>query len=1024
MSAGTLARLAYFTTAQTSMKKLFLAFALLTCFAMSALGQSSPPLRVKEADGSPNVSGVTTIVVSNGSITSVQGKTIYLTTGGGGGGGSPGGSSTQVQYNAAGSFGGISGFTSDGTNVTAGSGNLRATRPRFITSIDDTNGNEVFVITATGSAVNEVTIANAATGNNPTFTASGSDANVGINFVPKGSGTIQVSGAAIVTVSATQTLTNKTLTTPVIAQISNTGTLTLPTSTDTLVGRATTDTLTNKTLSTSNTVSASLTWTAGVKQTFAPNATTAGLNVGSVAGDPSTPSNGDLWYDSTANELTARINGANVALGSGGGSGANPTASVGLTAVNGVATTFMRSDAAPALNQAITPTWTGAHAFSNTITQTSNSATAFQSGPNGGTNPVFRLVNSTASQATGVSITGNAAGSGALISTLSSNATENLTIQAKGSGAAVILGTTTAGAQVVHFGSTAGSSIYSTTASGGDINFRSANSTFTFQGASGSTFPLSSGWIELSGAARLFGPSAGVLRLGANGSTTAAGNLIIGTSSGAIGTSGAGVLAFTLSTEPSTGPTDTTQLYYKDFAAGDGRLYLRNEASAAGSPVANLGDAQTFTGRITFSPGGTIAGINVGSLAGDPSTPSNGDLWYDSSSNELTARINGANVALGSGGGSGITVGTTTITSGTNTRVLYNNSGVVGEYTITGTGNVVMSAAPTLTGRVSAADGLFATTVTTGTGATAGLQVTANSLTTGNGAEISSSSVSSGNVVSIAATGTAAASNSKHALLVATSGANATSTQTTYGAEITNTSTGTSSTNIALSLSASGGTNNVALSVGSGQVLLPTGSRTAPAISNTGNTNTGYYFLAGAPTISQSAIDSIYFGGNDIRVNGQATLGWGNGTGSSMQGATDLLLRRNAAANLAFGAADAASPVAQTLSVQNVVGGTSNTAGVNWTFAASRGTGTGAGGDIIFQTAPAGGSGTTQNTLATAFTIQDNGAVQLKSVTFANLPTVANGYLIYCSDCTIASPCASGGSGALAKGINSAWVCN
>ena len=48
--------------------------------------------------------------------------------------------------------------------------------------------------------------------------------------------------------SLTQTLTNKTLTAPVISTISNTGTLTLPTSTDTLVGRATTDTLTNKTL--------------------------------------------------------------------------------------------------------------------------------------------------------------------------------------------------------------------------------------------------------------------------------------------------------------------------------------------------------------------------------------------------------------------------------------------------------------------------------------------------------------------------------------------------------------------------------------------------------------------------------------------------------------------------------------------------------------------------------------------------------------------------------------------------------
>jgi hypothetical protein len=58
--------------------------------------------------------------------------------------------------------------------------------PKVITSILDTNDNELFLITATGSAVNELTYANAATGNPPTFTASGGDTNIGIDFVPKG----------------------------------------------------------------------------------------------------------------------------------------------------------------------------------------------------------------------------------------------------------------------------------------------------------------------------------------------------------------------------------------------------------------------------------------------------------------------------------------------------------------------------------------------------------------------------------------------------------------------------------------------------------------------------------------------------------------------------------------------------------------------------------------------------------------------------------------------------------------------
>lgn len=52
-------------------------------------------------------------------------------------------------------------------------------------------------------------------------------------------------------------------------------------------------------------------------------------------------------------------------LGGGSTSFADPTASVGLTAVNGSASTAMRSDAAPALDVTISPTWSGNHTFDN-----------------------------------------------------------------------------------------------------------------------------------------------------------------------------------------------------------------------------------------------------------------------------------------------------------------------------------------------------------------------------------------------------------------------------------------------------------------------------------------------------------------------------------------------------------------------------------------------------------------------------------------------------------------------------------
>jgi len=70
--------------------------------------------------------------------------------------------------------------------------NKTLTSPAIGTSILDTNGNELFKLTATSSAVNEITYNNAATGNKPTFTASGGDTNIGVSIQPKGSGTVTI----------------------------------------------------------------------------------------------------------------------------------------------------------------------------------------------------------------------------------------------------------------------------------------------------------------------------------------------------------------------------------------------------------------------------------------------------------------------------------------------------------------------------------------------------------------------------------------------------------------------------------------------------------------------------------------------------------------------------------------------------------------------------------------------------------------------------------------------------------------
>ena len=372
--------------------------------------------------------------------------------------------------------------------------------------------------------------------------------------------------------------------------------------------------------------------------------------------------------------------------------------------------------------------------------------------------------------------------------------------------------------------------------------------------------------------------------------------------------------------------------------------------------------------------------------------------------------------ACGSGGG--LTVGTSTITSGTTTRILYDNAGVLGEYTLTGTGTVaVMQTSPTLITPVLGV--ATATSVAIG-GCTIGSDVlcTSGTATLNGKTTVAGGSFGlSGNISAAAwttagiryANVTATMTDTTSSGTVANAytdifggntvaASNATTFTNYYGAYI---KVPVAGTNVTLTKAWALGADSIAVN-GAGSVAAP-----SLAMNNFEN-NTGWYVTAasklglaisgtlrydyGIGTTNQHTFSgvvnsgSIISSGNltvgttgslsiqsrfNISASANGTLLLQNWTGST---STYITIPSNNAWQL--GQADAGAPVAQTLQVQNVVAGTSNTAGVNWTFNGSQGTGTGAGGDIIFQTAKAGTTGTSQNALAAVFTVKNTGVIQ------------------------------------------------
>lgn len=801
-----------------------------------------------------------------------------------------------------------------------------------------------------------------------------------------------------------------------------------------------------------------------------------------------TIADGKTFTDSNTLILTG-TDGSSVAFGTGGtvsyAAGANPSATAGPTAVNGTSANFMRADGAPAIQlgsssqKGIVEVDNSTITASSGVISTAASATLDTLGSTQG-DVLYRSASAWTvlapgssgfflkTQGTAANPTWAAASGGSGCST-GGSAGNLLTADGAGSCTTVTVSSLVNGALSLGSSGTAGS-IALGNASTGTVTLQ------TVSGALGSvtaSLPANTGTIaetnlaQTFSAAQTFSSAAPQIILGVNTTTLGAVKMFGNTS---------GDLTINPAAVAGTSSVITFPAGITNFSATGGTSQVVKQTSSGGAftvarlACADLSDSNTGcssaagTGTVTSVAtnngltGGTITTtgtIGLAAIAADnllanstggsaaPIATSIGSCSTGSSA--LT--YNTSTHAFGCNsisGGSGLTVGTTTITSGTNTRVEFNNSGVLGEYAISGSGNVAMTTSPSFTTpALGAATGTSLST--TGahtafnataipTGGTAGggflFSSTANNgLFFGTGAPTLTAaegslylrndtghpyynSTGSTTWVDLAAggggTGCVPAGSVNEILTDSGSGTCTSNASTLTSSAFV--SGAASATPQAFSLqfgaSSRGGTDTdtagasgtITSGAGTGAGTISALIFQTPTVGSTGTTQQTLATRLTLNTNSASFSEALTTTGNLTAAGAIVNLTNAAPTLETSAGSTTVLKFQAGSSGgvvslgtttgnsaLQIGAAQSASPAANTVIIgENSRSGTdTNVAGSNGTITSGRGTGNATGASLVFQTPAPTTSGTGAQTQTTQLTVNNAGATFVPPVALA-----------------------------------------